>query len=263
MLKKLLIITLLTLVSVSTYSQRIRTIGSDTFVTFTRQQAKAINDTFVSQKNSIARLKAQDSISLLNGKQLVAQDSIRKVKDSITYYHQLLPELSEIKMLLVSQIETPFKGNIEIGAGAGASTYFGAYRPFSEVANGKYYIPSGTGVLKYNFHKHFASRFEVTGTKVSAGPISKQIVVGTLLVDYNIAPNMYSIRVGMIPTVSVGLNVFGLTDRSLVAGAGIKSYFTASTALEVNVRYGLTNLDDIGSADTFIYGHLILTKRIL
>jgi uncharacterized protein YlzI (FlbEa/FlbD family) len=263
MLKKLLIITLLTLVSVSTYSQRIRTIGSDTFVTFTRQQAKAINDTFVSQKNSIARLKAQDSISLLNGKQLVAQDSIRKVKDSITYYNQLLPELAEIKMLLVSQIETPFKGNLEIGAGAGASTYFGAYRPFSEVANGKYYIPSGTGVLKYNFHKHLTSRFEVTGTKVSAGPISKQLVVGTLLVDYNIAPNMYSIRVGMIPTVSVGVNVFGLTDKSLLVGAGIKSYFTASTALEVNVRYGLTNLDDIGSADTFIYGHLILTKRIL
>lgn len=251
------------LVSVSTYSQRIRTIGSDTFVTFTRQQAKAINDTFVSQKNSIARLKAQDSLNLLTTKQLVAQDSIRKVKDSITYYNQLLPELAEIKKLLVSQIETPFKGNIEIGAGAGASTYFGAYRPFSEVANGKYYIPSGTGVLKYNFHKHLTSRFEVTGTQVSAGPIRKQIVVGTLLVDYNIAPNMYSIRVGMIPTVSVGLNVFGLTDKSLVVGAGIKSYFTASTALEVNVRYGLTNLDDIGSADTFIYGHLILTKRIL
>jgi uncharacterized protein YlzI (FlbEa/FlbD family) len=250
-------------VSVSTYSQRIRTIGSDTFVTFSREQAKAINDTFVSQKQSIARLKTQDSISLLNGKQLVAQDSIRKVKDSLTYYQQLLPELSEIKMLLVSQIETPFKGNLEIGAGAGASTYFGAYRPFSEVANGKYYIPSGTAVLKYNFNKHFTSRFEATGTQVSAGPISKQLVIGTLLVDYNIAPNMYSIRVGMIPTVSVGLNVFGLTDKSLVVGAGIKSYFTASTALEVNVRYGLTNLDGIGSADTFIYGHLILTKRIL
>jgi hypothetical protein len=250
-------------VSVSTYSQRIRTIGSDTFVTFSREQAKAINDTFVSQKNSIAKLKTQDSLNIVSVKSLIQQDSIRKAKESITYYQQLLPELSEIKMLLVSQIETPFRGNLEIGAGAGASTYFGAYRPFSAVANGKYYIPSGVGILKYNFHRHLTARFEATGTQVSAGPISKQLIIGTVLVDYNIAPNMYSIRVGMIPTVSVGLNVFGLTDKSLVAGAGIKSYFTASTALEVNVRYGLTNLDGIGSADTFIYGHLILTKRIL
>ena len=251
------------LVSASTYSQRIRTIGSDTFVTFTRQQAKAINDTFVSQKSSIARLKTQDSLNLLTNKQLVAQDSIRKFKDSLTYFYKVLPELAEIKKLLVSQIETPFKGNIEIGAGAGASTYFGAYRPFSSGIDGKYYIPSGTAILKYNLHKHLTSRFEVIGTQVSAGPISKQLVIGTLLVDYNIAPNMYSIRVGMIPTVSIGLNVFGLTDKSLVAGAGIKSYFTASTALEVNVRYGLTNIDNIGASDTFIYGHLILTKRIL
>ena len=249
--------------SVSTYSQRIRIIGSDTFVTFTRKQANAINDTFVSQKNSIAKLKAQDSISLLNGKQLAAQDSIRKFKDSLTYFHQILPELAEIKKLLVAQIETPFKGNIEIGAGAGASTYFGAYRPFSSVIDGKYYMPSGVGILKYNLHKHLTARFEATGTQVSAGPISKQLIIGTVLVDYNIAPNMYSIRVGMIPTVSVGLNVFGLTDKSLVVGAGIKSYFTASTALEVNVRYGVTDIDNIGSADTFIYGHLILTKKIL
>jgi hypothetical protein len=246
-----------------TYSQRTRVIGSDTFVTFTRQQAKAINDTFVSQKQSISRLKIQDSLNVLTTKNLVAQDSVRKVKDSITYFHQILPELAEIKKLLVAQIETPFKGNIELGAGAGASTYFGAYRPFSSVIDGKYYIPSGVGILKYNLHRHLTARFEATGTQVSAGPISKQIVVGTLLVDYNIAPNMYSIRVGMIPTVSIGLNVFGLTDKSLVAGAGIKSYFTASTALEVNVRGGITNLDNIGAGDTFIYGHLILTKRIL
>jgi hypothetical protein len=250
-------------VSVSTYSQRIRIIGSDTFVTFTRKQANAINDTFVSQKNSIARLKNQDSLNLLTNKQLVAQDSIRKFKDSLTYFHQILPELAEIKKLLVAQIETPFKGNIEIGAGAGASTYFGAYRPFSAVIDGKYYMPSGVGILKYNLHKHLTARFEATGTQVSVGPISSQLIIGTVLVDYNIAPNMYSIRVGMIPTVSVGLNVFGLADKSLVVGAGIKSYFTASTALEVNVRYGLTNIDNIGAADTFIYGHLILTKKIL
>lgn len=253
----------MTLVSSLTYSQRIRIIGSDTFVTFTRQQANSINDTFVSQKSNIVKLKTQDSLNVLSIKYLIQQDSIHKVKDSITYYQQVLPALQDIKKLLVSQIETPFKGNIEIGAGAGASTYFGVYRPFSAVIDGKYYMPSGTAILKYNLHKHLTTRFEATGTQVSAGLISKQLIIGTVLVDYNIAPNMYSIRVGMIPTVSVGLNVFGLTDKSLVVGAGIKSYFTASTALEVNVRYGLTNIDNIGSADTFIYGHLILTKRIL
>jgi hypothetical protein len=246
-----------------TYSQVIKTIEGQKVVLFTLEQAKGVNDTFVIQKQNIAKLKAQDSLNIVSVKYLIQQDSIHKIKDSITYYHKLLPELTEIKKLLISQTEIPFKGNIEIGAGAGVSTYFGAYRPFSSVVNGKYYMPSGIGVLKYNFHRHLTSRFEITGTQVSAGPINKQLIIGTVLVDYNIAPNMYSIRVGMIPTVSVGLNVFGLTDKSLVAGAGIKSYFTASTALEVNVRYGLTNLDNIGASDTFIYGHLILTKRIL
>ena len=246
-----------------TYSQVIKTIEGQKVVLFTLEQAKGVNDTFVIQKQNIAKLKAQDSLNIVSVKYLIQQDSIHKIKDSITYYQQVLPALEDIKKLLVAQIETPFKGNIEIGAGAGASTYFGAYRPFSSVVNGKYYMPSGIGILKYNFHRHLTARFEATGTQVSAGPISKQLIIGTVLVDYNIAPNMYSIRVGMIPTVSVGLNVFGLTDKSLVAGAGIKSYFTASTALEVNVRYGLTNIDNIGASDTFIYGHLILTKRIL
>ena len=243
-----------------TYSQRIRTIGSDTFVTFTRQQAKAINDTFVSQKNSIARLKAQDSISLLNGKQLVAQDSIRKVKDSITYYNQLLPELAEIKKLLVSQIETPFKRNIEIGAGAGASTYFGAYRPFSEVANGKYYIPMGFAVLKYNFHKHLTAKFEVSTTKVFADILNKQITQGSILADYNIAPNIYSIRVGMIPIVTVGYDLIG---KSIIGGASIKGYFTKNTALEINVRGTMVNIDNIGANDYLFTGGISITKRIL
>jgi uncharacterized protein YlzI (FlbEa/FlbD family) len=260
MLKKLLIITLLTLVSVSTYSQRIRTIGSDTFVTFTRQQAKAINDTFVSQKNSIARLKAQDSISLLNGKQLVAQDSIRKVKDSITYYNQLLPELAEIKKLLVSQIETPFKRNIEIGAGVGASTYFGNFRPFSEVANGKYYIPMGFAVLKYNFHKHLTAKFEVSTTKVFADILNKQITQGSILADYNIAPNIYSIRVGMIPIVTVGYDLIG---KSIIGGASIKGYFTKNIALEINVRGTMVNIDNIGANDYLFTGGISITKRIL
>jgi hypothetical protein len=250
-------------VSSLTYSQVIKTIEGQKVVLFTLDQAKGVNDTFVIQKQNIAKLKVQDSLNIISVKYLIQQDSIRKAKDSITYYQQVLPALEDIKKLLVAQIETPFKGNIEIGVGAGASTYFGAYRPFSSVIDGKYYMPSGVGILKYNFHRHLTTRFEATGTQVSAGPISSQLIIGTVLVDYNIAPNMYSIRVGMIPTVSVGINIFGLTDKSIVAGAGIKSYFTASTALEVNVRYGLTNIDNIGATDTFIYGHLILTKRIL
>ena len=44
LLKKLSITMLLILVSASTYSQRIRTIGTDTFVAFSREQAKAINN---------------------------------------------------------------------------------------------------------------------------------------------------------------------------------------------------------------------------
>ena len=168
-----------------------------------------------------------------------------------------------MKTLLVAQIETPFKGNLEIGAGAGASTYFGTYRAFASVMDGRYYIPSGTATLKYNLHKHITSRFDVIGTQVSAGALNKQIVSGLLLLDYNIAPNMYSIRVGMIPTISAGLNIFGDMNNSFVVGAGLKSYFTASTSLEINVRYNLSDIDKIGGDDTFIYGHLILTKRIL
>jgi hypothetical protein len=250
-------------VSSLTYSQRIRTIGTDTFVTFSREQAKAINDTFISQKHSIARLKIQDSLNVVNTKYLIQQDSIRKVKDSLTYYQQVLPALAEIKKLLVTQIENPFKRNFEIGLGGGASTYFGDFRPFNTLMDYKYYLPSGTGTLKYNFQKHLTSKIEIVVTQIAAGPLSKQVTLGTLLVDYNIAPNMYSVRVGIIPTVSAGINIFGLSNESLLIGAGIKSYFTASTALEVNIRYGLTSIDNIGSIDTFIYGHLILTRRIL
>ena len=143
---------LLILVSASTYSQRIRVIGNDTFVAFTREQAKAVNDTFTSQKNNISRLKTQDSLNTANIQYLKQQTEAKRLKDSITYFEQILPALTEIKQLLATQIETPFKGNVEIGAGAGLSTYFGAYRPFAEVINGKYYIPVGMGVIKYNFY---------------------------------------------------------------------------------------------------------------
>jgi hypothetical protein len=252
---------LLILVSASTYSQRIRTIGTDTFVAFTREQAKAINDTFISQKQTIKKLKQSDSLYVVKEKQYNIQDSTKRVKDSLTYFEQILPALTEIKSLLATQIETPFKGNVEIGAGAGASTYFGTYRPFTEVINGKYYIPSGVGVLKYNFHKHLTTQFEVNATKVSAGPISKQIMAGALYVNYNIAPNTYSVRVGMIPVVSVGYTVFGLSN-AVVVGAGLKGYFTSNTALEISARYQFTNIDDIGGNDHFVWGHLTITRRI-
>lgn len=253
---------MLILVSSSTYSQRIRTIGTDTFVTFSREQAKAINDTFISQKQTIKSLKTQDSLYVSQLSEIKKQDSIRVVKDSITYYQQILPLLNEVKTLLVTQIETPFKGNFEIGVGGGLSTYFGAYRSFASIIDGKYYIPSGVGVIKYNFHKHLTTRFEVVGTQVTVGPISNQIMMGTLLADYNIAPNMYSIRVGMIPTVSVGYTVFGIPNNSLTVGAGLKAYFTSRTALEVNVRAQLTDIDKIGSSDQFIWGHLMITRKI-
>jgi hypothetical protein len=252
---------LLILVSASTYSQRIRTIGTDTFVAFTREQAKAINDTFISQKSTIKKLKQTDSLYIVKEKQYYIQDSTKRVKDSLIYFEQILPVLTEIKSLLTAQIETPFKGNFEVGAGAGVSTYFGTYRPFAEVINGKYYIPSGVGVLKYNFHKHLTTQFEVNATKVSVGPISKQIMAGALYVNYNIAPNIYSVRVGMIPVVSVGYTVFGLPN-ALVVGAGLKGYFTSRTALEISARYQFTNIDDIGGNDHFMWGHLMITRKI-
>ena len=247
--------------SASTYSQRTRIIGTDTFVTFTHEQAKAINDTFIFQKTTIKKLKQSDSLYVVKEKQYNIQDSTKRVKDSLVYFEQILPTLIEIKKLLVTQIETPFKGNIEIGAGAGVSTYFGAYRPFSTTINGKYYIPVSTGVLKYNFHKHLTTQFELTATQISAGPINKQIMTGILLANYNIAPNIYSIRVGMIPVMSIGYTVFGLPN-AMVVGAGLKGYFTSKTALEVNVRYQLTNIDNIGGDDHFMWGHLMITRKI-
>jgi hypothetical protein len=207
-------------------------------------------------------MKIQDSLNLSNITHLKQQDSTRRIKDSITYYDEILPLLNEVKSLLAAQVETPFKGNFEIGVGGGLSTYFGAYRSFASIIDGKYYMPSGAGILKYNFHKHLTARFEATGTQITVGPINNQIVMGALLADYNIAPNMYSIRVGMIPTVSIGYNMFGIENNSLVVGAGIKSYFTARTALEVNVRYQLTNLDEIGDSDHFVWGHLMITRKI-
>jgi hypothetical protein len=253
---------LLILVSASTYSQRIRTIGSDTFVAFTREQAKAINDTFISQKQTIKKLKQSDSLYVVKEKQYSIQDSTKRVNDSITYYQQIIPILNEMRTLLVSQTEEPFKFNIEIGAGGGLSTYFGAYRSFASMIDGAFYIPSGAGVLKLNVHKHFTQRTELFQTKILAGPLYNTYTVGTFLLDYNLAPNTYSIRVGIIPTVSVGFNMFGLSKQSPVVGASIKGYFTRNTSIEINVRYTLTNIDNIGANDHVLWGHLMLVRRL-
>lgn len=48
---------MLTLWSSSTYSQVIRKVDGEKVVVFTLDQAKAVNDTFVSQKKEIERLK--------------------------------------------------------------------------------------------------------------------------------------------------------------------------------------------------------------
>ena len=68
---------LLILVSNLTHSQRIRVIGNDTVVTFTVNQAKAITDTFVSQRHTINKYKIQDSLNKENIK--VYSDSLQKV----------------------------------------------------------------------------------------------------------------------------------------------------------------------------------------
>jgi hypothetical protein len=65
----------LILVANSSYSQRIRIIGKDTFVTFTVPQANAINDTFLSQRKHIYQLKTKDSLNI---------ESINQYKDSLS-----------------------------------------------------------------------------------------------------------------------------------------------------------------------------------
>jgi hypothetical protein len=73
-----LILFLLILVSTSIYSQRIRIIGNDTFVTFTKEQAKAVNDTFISQRQIINKLKNKDSLNIIQLKNY--QDSLQNIK---------------------------------------------------------------------------------------------------------------------------------------------------------------------------------------
>jgi hypothetical protein len=62
----------LTLLSSSIYSQVIRKIDGQKVVVFTLDQAKAVNDTFVSQKKEIERLK--------NIKPIVRIDTVQTVQ---------------------------------------------------------------------------------------------------------------------------------------------------------------------------------------
>lgn len=66
------------LVNSLTYSQRIRVIGNDTIVTFTKSQAQAITDTFVSQRHTINRMKIQDSLNIENLKYY--KDSLQRIQ---------------------------------------------------------------------------------------------------------------------------------------------------------------------------------------
>ena len=63
---------LLTLLSSSIYSQVIRKVDGEKVVVFTLDQAKAVNDTFVSQKKEIERLK--------NIKPIVRIDTVQVVQ---------------------------------------------------------------------------------------------------------------------------------------------------------------------------------------
>lgn len=66
----------------SSYSQRIRIIGNDTFVTFTKEQAKAVNDTFISQRQTINQLKNKDSLNINQLKN--CQDSLQNIQNKPT-----------------------------------------------------------------------------------------------------------------------------------------------------------------------------------
>ena len=63
---------LLTLLSLSTYSQVIKKVDGEKVVVFTLVQAKAVNDTFVSQKKEIERLK--------NIKPIVRVDTVQVIQ---------------------------------------------------------------------------------------------------------------------------------------------------------------------------------------
>ena len=63
---------MLTLLSSSIYSQVIRKVDGEKVVVFTLDQAKAVNDTFVSQKKEIERLK--------NIKPIVRIDTVQVVQ---------------------------------------------------------------------------------------------------------------------------------------------------------------------------------------
>ncbi len=69
---KTLFLLLLTLLSLSTYSQIIKKVDGEKVVVFTLVQAKAVNDTFVYQRAEIERLK--------NIKPIVKVDTVEIIK---------------------------------------------------------------------------------------------------------------------------------------------------------------------------------------
>ena len=69
---KTLFLLLLTLLSLSTYSQIIKKVDGEKVVVFTLVQAKAVNDTFVYQRAEIERLK--------NIKPIVRVDTVEIIK---------------------------------------------------------------------------------------------------------------------------------------------------------------------------------------
>jgi hypothetical protein len=75
-------------VSNLTYSQRIRVINGDTIVSLTKEQAKAINDTFIAQRKLIKELQSKtDIIKIdtirLKEKEVLMLDSIQNSKVGI------------------------------------------------------------------------------------------------------------------------------------------------------------------------------------
>jgi hypothetical protein len=78
---KTLLFLLLTLLSLSTYSQIIKKVDGEKVVVFTLVQAKAVNDTFVYQRAEIERLKNIKPIVRVDTVQVV--QVVEKQKDQL------------------------------------------------------------------------------------------------------------------------------------------------------------------------------------
>jgi hypothetical protein len=96
---KILFLLLLTLLSSSIYSQVIRKIDGEKVVVFTLDQAKAVNDTFVSQKKEIERLK--------NTKPIVRIDTVQVVQIVEVHKDQLFTIEGLVFMAVQAMILIP------------------------------------------------------------------------------------------------------------------------------------------------------------